>query len=336
MKQTSLLPINSTELERELEQSLTLSREEFNSNQVIPQSIGSQWDPLTCPEGLLPWLAWALSVDEWDESWSVETKRAMIASSVSIHKHKGTVGAVKRALASLGLEIEFFEWFDDIDDVYLAPHHSGEPHTFTFIAWANAVPYTSRAVVLDQKLYDTIYRVTNQTKPQRAHFDFLVGMKMSSQAVAASSAHGFASSRVYAKVMPHEKRRAGSNTLSLAGAISGHRTAASRHYAASSSERKITAKSQPGCALVIRKQVPLISRQRVSTANVRSLSARAKLGFGAALSTGSGQVVRTYIRSEQTMPSRFIEFSCQMAGAISKSAKQTTVRRLYLNAVTAT
>ncbi|MBQ4814009.1 phage tail protein I [Pseudoalteromonas luteoviolacea] len=336
MRNPSLLPVNKTRLESELEQSLALNRTQFNTERVIPESIGSQWDPLTCPEGLLPWLAWALSVDEWDETWSVETKRSMIAHSVSIHKHKGTVGAVKRALQSLGLQIEFFEWFEDIDDVYLAPHHSGEPHTFTFIAWANEIPYTSRAVVLDQKLYDAIYRVTNQTKPQRTHFDFLVGMKMSSQAVVASSAHGFASNRLYAKVMPHEKRRAGSNTLSLAGAISGHRTAASRHYAASSSERAITAKSQPGCALVIRKQVPLISRQRVSTANVRSLNARAKLGFGAALSTGSGQVVRTYIRSEQTMPSRFIEFSCQMAGAISKSAKQTTVRRLYLNAVTAT
>lgn len=335
MSDKSLLPHNGSNLEHHLEQRLSHSREQFDTRTVIPEYIGSQWDPMTCPESLLPWLAWALSVDEWKEDWPVETKRAMIANSVTIHKHKGTVGAVKRALASLGLEIEFFEWFDDVDDVYLAPHHSGEPHTFTFIAWANDVPYTSRAVVLDQKLYDAIHRVTNQTKPQRAHFDFLVGMKMSSQIAAASSGHGFASSRLYAKVMPHTKKRAGSNTLSLAGAISGHRTASSRYYAASSSERKITSSAQPGCALVIRKQVPLVSRQRINTASERKLRAGAKLGFGASLSTGSGQVVRTYIRSDQTMPSRMIEFSSRLTGAMSNSAKQTTVCRLYFNAVSA-
>ncbi|MCG7548463.1 phage tail protein I [Pseudoalteromonas sp. Of7M-16] len=335
MSDKSLLPRNSTDLEYQLEQHLSHTREQFDTRTVIPDYIGSQWDPMTCPEALLPWLAWALSVDEWKEDWPVETKRAMIVNSVSVHKHKGTVGAVKRALESLGLEIEFFEWFEDIDDVYLAPHHSGEPHTFIFIAWANDVPYTSRTVVLDQKLYDAINRVTNQTKPQRAHFDFLVGMKMSSQIAAASSSHGFASSRLYAKVMPHTKTRAGSNTLSLAGAISGHRTASSRYYAASSSERKITSTAQPGCALVIRKQVPLVSRQRVNTSNERKLKASTRLGFCASLSTGSGQVVRTYIRSDQTMPSRFIEFSCRAAGAMTKSAKQTTVCRLYFNAVSA-
>ncbi|MDK2594666.1 phage tail protein I [Pseudoalteromonas obscura] len=335
MSDKSLLPRNSTDLEYQLEQHLSHTREQFDTRTVIPDYIGSQWDPMTCPEALLPWLAWALSVDEWKEDWPVETKRAMIVNSVSVHKHKGTVGAVKRALESLGLEIEFFEWFEDVDDVYLAPHHSGEPHTFIFIAWANDVPYTSRTVVLDQKLYDAINRVTNQTKPQRAHFDFLVGMKMSSQVAAASSSHGFASSRLYGKVMPHTKTRAGSNTLSLAGAISGHRTASSRYYAASSSERKITSTAQAGCALVIRKQVPLVSRQRVNTSSERKLRVSSKLGFGASLSTGSGQVVRTYIRSDQTMPSRFIEFSCRAAGAMTKSAKQTTVCRLYFNAVSA-
>ncbi len=61
------------------------------------------WNPATCPAALLPWLAWALSVDEWDDTWTEATKRAVVAASVEVHRRKGTVGSIKRALAVAGL-----------------------------------------------------------------------------------------------------------------------------------------------------------------------------------------------------------------------------------------
>jgi phage tail P2-like protein len=60
------------------------------------------WNPATCPAALLPWLAWALSVDEWDDAWTEATKRAVIAASVEVHRRKGTVGSIKKALAAAG------------------------------------------------------------------------------------------------------------------------------------------------------------------------------------------------------------------------------------------
>lgn len=64
--------------------------------------VGDVWSPERAPAAVLPWLAWALSVDDWDEAWSEERKRAVIAASVEVHRHKGTVGSMKQALQSMG------------------------------------------------------------------------------------------------------------------------------------------------------------------------------------------------------------------------------------------
>lgn len=60
------------------------------------------WNAGTCPEELLPWLAWALSVDVWQDAWSAEEKRTTIQQSISWHRKKGTPWAVKAALAGIG------------------------------------------------------------------------------------------------------------------------------------------------------------------------------------------------------------------------------------------
>ncbi len=35
----------------------------------VPVPLRELWDPLACPLEFLPYLAWALSVDRWDENW---------------------------------------------------------------------------------------------------------------------------------------------------------------------------------------------------------------------------------------------------------------------------
>ena len=95
-----LLPPNSTAQERAI--SLALDR--------LPDvPLKTLWTPATCPEAQLPWLAWALSVDEWNAAWPVETKRQVIAASIEQHRKKGTVGALRHALQRLGYEVEIDE-----------------------------------------------------------------------------------------------------------------------------------------------------------------------------------------------------------------------------------
>lgn len=91
----SLLPPNASALERAAEQATArIGR--------VPVPIGDVWDPDACPEPLLPWLAWALSVDRWDPEWPEETKRAVIAASIPAHRRRGTLAAVKAALEDIG------------------------------------------------------------------------------------------------------------------------------------------------------------------------------------------------------------------------------------------
>ena len=94
---SDLLPINATKQERAL--SLTTSRVGG-----IPVPVGELWDPLTCPVAVLPWLAWSLSVDPWSSAWSEDQKRRAIAESIAVHRVKGTIGALKRALQAIGYE----------------------------------------------------------------------------------------------------------------------------------------------------------------------------------------------------------------------------------------
>lgn len=97
---SDLLPPNATTQERAI--SLAVDR-------AVPVPNATLWSPWTCPAGILPWLAWALSVDEWDSGASEDRKREIIAESIDQHRVKGTVYALKRALQQLGYEVEIDE-----------------------------------------------------------------------------------------------------------------------------------------------------------------------------------------------------------------------------------
>ncbi|WLG99723.1 phage tail protein I [Pseudomonas beijingensis] len=98
----SLLPLNSTQLERAIEAAIGETTE-------IP--LRTLYNPDTCPAHLLYQLAWAWSVDRWDEAWPEEVKRSVIRSSFYVHAHKGTIGALRRVVEPFGYLIEVVEWF---------------------------------------------------------------------------------------------------------------------------------------------------------------------------------------------------------------------------------
>jgi len=94
---TDLLPPNATPEERAL--SIATARLGLPETAL---GIDTLWNPWECPEDLLPWLAWALDVDVWDAGWSAETKRRVIAFSISLRRRAGTVWAVREALKASG------------------------------------------------------------------------------------------------------------------------------------------------------------------------------------------------------------------------------------------
>lgn len=92
---SSLLPHNTTPLERATEKSDALIERARAPLQTI-------WDAERAPAQLLPWLAWAVGVDDWDTDWTEQQKRAATDEAIPIRRKRGTVWAVRRTLEALG------------------------------------------------------------------------------------------------------------------------------------------------------------------------------------------------------------------------------------------
>lgn len=92
----SLLPPNATPLEQALEAVAGARTEQ------IPVPLRTLWSAADCPAAVLPWLAWQLCVPEWDPAWPEAQQRATVAAAIWVHRHQGTVGAIRRVMANAG------------------------------------------------------------------------------------------------------------------------------------------------------------------------------------------------------------------------------------------
>lgn len=148
---TCLLPGNATELERNAAQALA-------QIQRVPIPLRDLWNPDTCPVELLPYLAWAFSVDRWSQAWPESAKRAAIRAAYFIHSRKGTIGALRRVVEPLGYLIEVREWWEE------AP--LGVPGTFRLLI---GVLDTG----IDEAMYQELSFLIDDAKPESRH---LIGL----------------------------------------------------------------------------------------------------------------------------------------------------------------
>lgn len=152
-----LLPVNATAAER----ALALATARVGA---VPVPLASLWNPQTCPAEVLPWLAWALSVDDWDPNWSEMTKRAVLAEALPVHMVKGTIGAVRRAVENAGLgAVTIEEWFE----------YAGVPGTARLVI-------TPAGTVID--VWDAAERAALAAKNERTHMEIKVLLARSSAA----------------------------------------------------------------------------------------------------------------------------------------------------------
>ncbi|WP_257329634.1 phage tail protein I [Raoultella planticola] len=118
----------------------------------ITVALRTLWTPTASPVDLLPYLAWALSVDRWDKGWPAERKIAAIQRSYWLHRRKGTRAAVRRVIEDMGFSATFAEWFEVGD----------APGTFRLEVDINEVGLTSRTL-------DELNRLINDAKPVSRH-----------------------------------------------------------------------------------------------------------------------------------------------------------------------
>lgn len=143
----TLLPNTSGELEQKLEQ--LGERYEFDS----PLEI--LWNPYLCPEEALVYLAWALSVDNWSESWPIEVRRNVVANSLDIHRLKGTTKSLEDALTSLGFDLTARYWYDDL----------------SIVKGKFRVTVAASGVSIDEKFYNDTLAVINENKRGTLHLE---------------------------------------------------------------------------------------------------------------------------------------------------------------------
>lgn len=166
-----LLPPNRTPLESALADAMSLTAD--------PGVIRTLADSTRCPAALLPWLAWAKSVDGWDEAMAEQPRRQLVQQSFAIHQHKGTAGAVRRAMAALGVTVDFTEWHD-------LP--GAAPYTFGLVAWVNDNRGDEDAVLTPQ-LYRRLQSIVDATRNERSHYSFKIGARFDQGIGVANAAH---------------------------------------------------------------------------------------------------------------------------------------------------
>lgn len=147
----SLLPPGSSALERRLAQACS-----GISGLNVP--LRDLWNPDTCPVNFLPYLAWAFSVDRWDESWAESVKCKVVKDAFYIHQHKGTISAIRCVVEPLGYLIRVIEWWKTND----------EPGTFRLDVGVLDTGIT-------EEMYHELERVIADAKPCSRH---LIGLSI--------------------------------------------------------------------------------------------------------------------------------------------------------------
>ncbi|MFS7242324.1 phage tail protein I [Serratia proteamaculans] len=119
---------------------------------AITVALRTLWTPTESPMDVLPYLAWALSVDRWDKNWPAARKIAVIQRSYWSHRRKGTRAAVRRVIEDMGFSSTFAEWFDTGDP----------PGTFRLEVDVNEVGLTEKTLA-------ELNRLIGDAKPVSRH-----------------------------------------------------------------------------------------------------------------------------------------------------------------------
>lgn len=170
---TSLLPTNSTALEKRLERTLASRLDAMDGDY-------GTIDPLTCDVKMLPVLAWLFRVTYWDTDWPEEVKRRVIAAQPFIKRHCGTVSAVETALSVFSVRANIIEWFNQTPN--------GPRGSFSVKAFAGS--RLGAGAILTTKLAEQIKSAINYSKPASRPFDLQLGVEASARMIIGAALNG--------------------------------------------------------------------------------------------------------------------------------------------------
>ncbi|PNS09583.1 phage tail protein I [Solilutibacter silvestris] len=163
----ALLPPNATATVR------NLTRAAVEPFAAIPVPIRDVWNPDTCPVALLPWLAWAMSVDTWEPTWPENIKRSLIRNAIDIQRRKGTARSVHQVVEAFGGSVVLTEWWEK------SP--TGAPHTFDMVLAFSGAGAGAGAGADSAAYVDAVISEVERAKPVRSHFTFTQAVQAQTQ-----------------------------------------------------------------------------------------------------------------------------------------------------------
>jgi phage tail P2-like protein len=147
----SLLPSNATALERAVEQVHARIDQ-------VPVEINKLYDPKRVPQQYLPWMAWQMSTNDWQEFWADSVKRDMLANSYELHAHKGTEWAIRKAFDIQGVTANIKEWYE----------YGSRPYLFSVY-----LKTEEQAQQLDENFYYSFFKTIYDKKNCRSWLETL-------------------------------------------------------------------------------------------------------------------------------------------------------------------
>lgn len=122
-------------------------------------SIYVSIDRLTSTQ--LDHVAYGWDASVWRDSWPVSMKRSVLKNVVREKRKKGTLRAVKDAVASIGSAATIKEWWQQ--------EPKGTPHTFEIQATLGNIEGT-----LDSEMQEDLFALIDGAKPVRSHYTFVL------------------------------------------------------------------------------------------------------------------------------------------------------------------
>lgn len=111
-------------------------------------------------------LAHQYDVDAWRDGWNIAVKRSVLKTAIADKRKKGTLSAVKQAIASLGGTASITEWWQK--------EPKGTPHTFTI-----NVVLPNIDGILETEMQEDLIAMIDGAKPLRSHYSFVLNTAMS-------------------------------------------------------------------------------------------------------------------------------------------------------------
>jgi len=185
--QPHMLPPNATQLEQKLA-GLTALLDK------VTVDVSQLWSEKYCPPSHLPWLAWAMGLELWNNDWHPGVKHKLIAHAAQMHKYKGTRRAVRDAirfvlamkadpqrtnlnnLADFDASYVIREWWEQDDaaaDASIPVKRANEPLTFQVLLHLGEGMFGSG---VDGKLTRDLRRAIDAVKPLSTRYTLSTGV----------------------------------------------------------------------------------------------------------------------------------------------------------------